>query len=395
MPSGDQINLRHLRATVEVGRLGSVTLASGTTNMSQPAITQAIAKIEALLGARLFLRSSKGMTPTGDGEIFVRRAARALEFLREGGARAGWRQGAQVDAAVTTTQLRALIAVATHGSYSVAARATGTAQPSLHRSARDLERISGVPLFQPTPEGVRLSHAARHVLMAAKLAFAEIDQAIAELAVDSGAGRLRIGSMPLSRSAILPAVIDGFAARHPQIAIQVIDGPYDDLLHGLRHGEIDLIVGALRDPAPAEDVVQVPLFTDRLGVVCAPDHPLAGAVPQLADLIAYPWVLPRAGTPTRAQFDRVFGAPEGRGPVVETSSMVLVERLLASGPRLTVISRTQVRDLVADGRMVALPVDLGDPPRAIGWTVRASWQATAAQQDMLDLLTTGWARPEA
>ncbi len=386
MPSGDRINLRHLRATVEVGRLGRVTLASGVTHMSQPAITQAIAKIEGLLGVRLFLRSSKGMTLTDEGAIFVRRAERALEFLRAGGARAGWRQGVQIDAAVTTTQLRALIAVAAHGSYSVAARATGTAQPSLHRSARDLERVSGVTLFQPTPEGVRLSPAARQVVMAAKLAFAEIDQAIAELTEDSGAGRLRIGSMPLSRSAILPGVIEGFAARHPQIAIQVIEGPYDDLLHGLRHGEIDLIVGALRDPAPAEDVEQVPLFADRLGVFCAPDHPLAGSAPTLDDLEVYPWVLPRAGTPTRAQVDRVFGGPDGIGPVVETSSMVLVERLLATGQRLTVISRTQVRDLVADGRLVALPVDLGDPPRTIGWTVRSSWQATAAQQDMLDLL---------
>ena len=96
-----------------------------------------------------------------------------------------------------------------------------------------------------------------------------------------------------------------------------------------------------------------------------------------------------------AQVDRVFGGPDGMGPVVETSSMVLVERLLASGQRLTVISRTQVRDLVADGRLVALPVDLGDPPRAIGWTVRTSWQATAAQQDVLDLLREQWARPGA
>lgn len=53
-------------------------------------------------------------------------------------------------------------------------------------------------------------------------------------------------------------------------------GPYDDLLGGLRRGEIDFILGALRDPAPIADVVQERLFDDRLMVLDGNRHPLVG-----------------------------------------------------------------------------------------------------------------------
>jgi len=44
--SPDRLNLRHMRAFCMVARCGSISAAAGDVHLSQPAITQAIAKPE-------------------------------------------------------------------------------------------------------------------------------------------------------------------------------------------------------------------------------------------------------------------------------------------------------------------------------------------------------------
>jgi len=393
--NGQNFNLRHLRAFTLVCRLGGISAAAGAVHMSQPAITQAIAKLETILTERLLTRSSRGMYPTEAGEIFARRSERALNILKQGCSDAAGRQksgaGSQFDARITSTQLRALIAVATYGNFSVAARANGVSQPSLYRTARELEKVSGLALYRESESGYEPTAAARILIRAAKLAFYELDQALDELSSWRGAnsGRIVVGALPLSRSAFLPQAINRMTPVYPDIDIHVIDGPYDDLLNGLRHGEIDLMLGALRDPPPADDVTQTRLFDDRLGIFCGPGHPLSERhdIP-LAHLTQYPWVLPRQGTPTRDQASAFFHAKNLPDPtrVIETSSMVLARGLLADSDRLTMMSVSQAQVEIGHGAMQPLPVEIGDTPRPIGITQRIDWQPTQVQDRFLTVL---------
>ncbi|NJO83691.1 MAG: hypothetical protein HC828_13395, partial [Blastochloris sp.] len=64
----------------------------------------------------------------------------------------------------------------------------------------------------------------------------------------------------------------------PKTRVTIVDGPYDEMLGGLRRGEIDFIIGALRDPQPIKDVIQEPLFMDHLTMLARPGHALAGEV---------------------------------------------------------------------------------------------------------------------
>ncbi|MFT4098792.1 MAG: LysR family transcriptional regulator, partial [Rhodoblastus sp.] len=77
-------NLRHLRAVCVVAETRSVSRAAERIHLSQPAITQAIDKLEARLGAALFEHGPEGMAATAAGKLFCARAATALEFLRAG-----------------------------------------------------------------------------------------------------------------------------------------------------------------------------------------------------------------------------------------------------------------------------------------------------------------------
>ena len=63
-PSPYDLNLRHLRAALAIRRCGSISRAAGEVALSQPAVTQGIAKLEAQLGLRLFERRP-GHDPDG------------------------------------------------------------------------------------------------------------------------------------------------------------------------------------------------------------------------------------------------------------------------------------------------------------------------------------------
>ncbi|MCB1361080.1 MAG: LysR family transcriptional regulator, partial [Rhodobacteraceae bacterium] len=213
----------------------------------------------------------------------------------------------------------------------------------------------------------------------------------AELADMAGreAGRIVIGAMPLSRSIVLPRAIAEFRRLRPTMPLAVLDGPYDDLLAGLRRGEIDLLIGALRDPAPVADVVQQALFTDDLVLVARPGHPLVGpSRPELADLARHPWVLPREGTPSRAHFERFVAPvpPEGRPAVIESSSPILMRELLGMTDHIGCISRLQAGAEIALGVVVPLPVRLPGSMRPIGITLREDWLPTAAQDQFVAIL---------
>lgn len=387
---GQEMNLRHLRAFAQVCRRGGISAASDFVHLSQPAITQAIANLEKDLDSQLFNRSSRGMFPTDAGTALLHRVDRAFDLIETGTGQN--RRPAKSDYAslITSTQLRALIAVATHGNFSVAARAAGVAQPSLYKSAKDLEALSRDRFFVKTHKGIDLTPSAERLLRAGRLAFAEFDHAIDDLALLKGdtRGSLRVGSLPLTRASLLPTALNALAELYPRLQIQVIDSSYREMLHALRHGEIDLMLGALRDPAPAPDVVQEPLFEDRLGVFCGPTHPLRGQPPPTwEDLAAYPWVVPVKGAPTRRYFDEVFSdiPAERMGPILDSNSPILIRGLLAGSERLTMISVAQMAEEVRLGCLFQLAIDLNDRPREIGVTYRDSWSPTKVQEDFLGI----------
>jgi DNA-binding transcriptional LysR family regulator len=391
-------NLRHLQAFIEVARCGNISRAAQQVHLSQPAITQAIAKLERELNAALFERSPNGMLLTEPGGLFRRRVQCALSHLQTGASEAlriggKKRRGgfSHFERLLTAAQLRALIAVSGSGSFSLAARTAGLSQPSVHRAARDLERLSGVPLFEKTGKGIALTEAAQVLVRHSRLAFAELRHGSAEIKEWLGldCGEIVIGCLPLARTYVLPKALNALAKEKPGIDVRVLTGPYDDLLYRLRHGEIDILVGALRDPAPFGDIVQTAYFHDPLAILARAGHPLTKTdLVTAEDVWAFPWILPPEGTPARAFFEKAFGAARKERPpgVTETSSMVLVRGLLMESDRLTILSAHQMRHEIELGQIVALPVDMLGSARPIGVTVRAGWRPTATYVAFLNHL---------
>jgi LysR family transcriptional regulator of gallate degradation len=381
-----RFNLRHLRVFLAVVDTRSVTKAAEICHISQPAVTQALAKIEAIVGESLFQRTPHGLFANKTCETLAIRVRRAFAYLDP----ALVEIAPRLKLTATVTQLQSLIAVRELENYTLAARNLGVAQPTVHRAVSQLEREAGRPLFERTSYGMLATRGAQMLAQAARLAFAELLQADADLADSRAeeAGCIAVGAMPLSRSHILPTAIAHFRRTRQKQPIQVFEGVYAELLSGLRRGDIDFLIGALRDPAPIGDVEQFALFFDTVIIVAGCEHPITQLKKvELADLAAYPWIVAQQGTPIRMHFDAMFEA-SGREPlsIVESGSLILMRELLDQSHHLGFISGGQAKAEVSRGLMRAIPFDLSYTSRPIGITQRTGWMPTAAQSLFLDLL---------
>jgi DNA-binding transcriptional LysR family regulator len=71
-----------LHTFVEVHRAGSITAAAARLGISQPSVSERIARLEGELGVPLFTRSVRGVTPTPAGDALAMRVAAPVDSLR-------------------------------------------------------------------------------------------------------------------------------------------------------------------------------------------------------------------------------------------------------------------------------------------------------------------------
>jgi hypothetical protein len=385
----DLPNIRHLTAAIAVLRQRSISAAARTVHLTQPAVTQAMNALEQVMGARLFDRSTQGVSPTDVGQRTGLRLERALEQISIGLLEAGVATNdlPVLRRSVTTTQLRAVSDVVAAGGMGAAARTVGTTRATLHRPLRQLESLLGVPLLEVTSHGVRPTRTAGRLARRVRLAESEWLQACAEIAAASGEekGATVIGAMPLARSVIVPATVLAFAQRFPRHRVEVLDGPYETMLEALCDGRADWLIGALREVV-STDVVQEALFEDPLAIIARAGHPLAtGREISATTLSAQSWVAPRSGSPLRRRFDQLIGTAGSVEPI-ECNSLMAARSILVASDRLMLSSTHQVRHELDAGVLAVVSHPFGRLMRTIGTTRRRDWVPTPTQRVMLDLL---------
>lgn len=380
------LNLRHLRALSAVIAHGSLNAAADAASLSQPALTQGLAKLERQIGTDLFERRSDGVTPTAAGLAMADRSVRAFAHLASAGRSLTRRARgfARPERLMTATQLHAFLRLADAGSFVGAASASGLSQPAIHRAVRDLEQICAVVLAERHGRGIALTEAGRKLARGIRLAAAEIAAGIIETQGDGAdGGRIVLGAMPLSRALVLPRAIARFVVTNPGTTVDVVEGSWRELVEPLCDGVIDAMVGALRDePPPALE--QRVLFTDRLTVVARAGHPLAGRRAGPAELAAFPWIVGSANTPLRARWTMLFAGCDQPSAPIECGSVMVIRGVLIESDFLTLLSPDQVRLEIESGVLALIDAEVPGGIRRIGLTTRSGWRPTAVQAAMLD-----------
>ena len=368
-----RFNLRHLKAAAKIAELGTINSADQAVNLSQPAITQALVRLEQQLGLPLFERRHDGMLPTEAADLLVPRIEAAFDHVGS--------------PHVTMSRLRALLAVAESGSYAGASHLTGLSLPSIHRAVTDLALSMRRALVERRGKAVALTEAGRQVARAFRLARVELEAGLSEIDALKGfeTRRISVGAMPLSRARVLPAAVTRFLRRHPRVRLMIAEGSRAELVEPLRNGALDLMIGALRTPLVEADLEQRPLFEDVPAIFGRKEHPLAGGSAGPERLAQFPWIVPSAGAPLRDSWERFFahaGLPLPEVPI-ESGSVMMIRQVVIDSDCLTLLSPDQVAAEMEAGwltRIADLPRDLG---RVIGVTTRASWRPTKVQCEFL------------
>jgi DNA-binding transcriptional LysR family regulator len=376
-------------------RTGSAGAAAQDIGLSQPAVTHALDKLESEVGVRLFDRGPGGSAPIQAGRILHRRVERmlkqaqlGLQDLRVGLARQS--DARLVSRSLTTPQVRAHLAIVEFGSFRAAAQALAMAEPTLHRAARDLERVVGAPLYRRTPQGMSAASAGLAFAGRLRLALYEIDQALDELLAERGAagGRVFAGCLPLMPKSVLARTVGRLLQTYPNVQVEIEEASHEALIEGLRSSALDVVVGALRSPRLRGDVVERSLFNDPHVAVARTGHPLAnGAMLRENDLAAFPWVAPTRNTPRRSFIEDLFNRLPMRPRIVaETSSLAVMTAILRESDCLTLMSRALAMDEFQGAGVSVLPIDLSAAKRVVGVTIRSGWLPTPVQRHFLTLL---------
>lgn len=368
-------NIRHLAAVAAVIEHGSVSQAARLVNLTQPAVTQGIAKLEAQLGLPLFDRAPGTIAPTQAALTLLPRIEVVLRLV--GSSR------------VTMAQIRAFVALARAGSYAAATLEAKVAQPTLHRAVSDLALAINARIVARNGRSITLTRQGAALARRFQLAVAELRSLLEDVADMLGkeVGRVVVGAMPLSRVRLLPQAISACIAAFPQIEIAIHEGSFTELAPSLRDGSIDMMLGALREPSVVRDLHQRFLFVDRPTIVARAGHPLAKGWDSDA-LSAHRWILPSEGTPLRDLWKQMFEAMEHPCPRVpiECGSVLTIRQLLIGSDFLTMLSPDQVAMELDAGILVDLGPVPGDLSRTIGLTTRMDWRPTRMQRNLIGMI---------
>jgi DNA-binding transcriptional LysR family regulator len=155
------------------------------------------------------------------------------------------------------TRLKVLVAVATHGSVTAAARALNYAQPSVSHHIARLEAETGTQLLERVGRGIRLTDAGRLLAERAEEIIGRLESAEAELAAHVGLreGRVRLAAFPSALGTLVPAAAARLAAETPGMEFMLTEAEPPEALRMLRAGYVDVAVVFRHyqqdvDPAP-------------------------------------------------------------------------------------------------------------------------------------------------
>lgn len=257
--------------------------------------------------------------------------------------------------AAISQSFRCFDEVARRGSIRKASDSLHLTPAAVHQQILNLEEQVGTPLFERLPRGMQLTNAGEIMVAAVRRSQRDFDSALAHIE-DLRALRRGHVSLAVSHSSaeqLVPDVIEIAMQRYPGVTYSVRSGSGENILKWVATGEADIGFCLRRKPPPG--VEEVRGFPQQLGLVTPPDHALTqlGRAPRLRDCLDHPLILMTPDTELRAMVDQIDHREHRKArPLVETSSVAMVRRLVRGGTGIGFLIPENVAEDVAAGTLV-------------------------------------------
>lgn len=301
-----------------------------------------------------------------------------------------------MDRRIKFRHLEAYVAIARAKSLKRAAEQLNLTQPAISKTLKDLEAIVGATLMERGRAGVTLTAEGDVFLQFATQSLSALQNGLTSLASlkEGTPATLTVGALPSVAATLLPKAVQQFQTKAPGTVVQLHEGPHDHLTERLRAGTLDLVIGRLGRPETMTGLSFTQLYSERVVVVVAPDHPLAGAT-QLEQLTGYPIIYPPQGSAIRPLVARQMiatGLPLFSQRIESASGEFGRAMALGEARAIWFISQGVASADLAAGRLKALDIDMGattgpvgimarseEPPTPIAHLFRQSLLAAAEQ----------------
>lgn len=175
-------------------------------------------------------------------------------------------------------QLRYIVEIVNQNlNITEAAEALYTSQPGISKQVRLLESELGVNIFERngkhikglTPTGEKIIAISRELLVKAQSI-----KSVAEEQTRPNRGVLRIATTNTQARYMLPAVIEKFKAKYPEVSLHLHQGSPTQIYDALLAGEVDLAI-TTEAQYLFENAILLPCYLWNRAVIVKPDHPLA------------------------------------------------------------------------------------------------------------------------
>ncbi|MEH3086843.1 MAG: LysR family transcriptional regulator [Xylophilus ampelinus] len=271
-------------------------------------------------------------------------------------------------------QLQLVVLTAELGNTRRAAREVGMGATSATKAIAELEAMLQAPLFERHARGMRPTPVCREMLPllhAALRALAGCAEALAGPA-DGLRGAVRVGAITSAVTGWLGPALPAFAARYPEIRVELLEDALPELQARFAGGELDALCLRRSGRLPA-GCRWVPLLADRPVVVAGAAHPLLRRRTRpaaWADLWREPWVGAPPGSAMRDTLDALASAA-GAAPRVAlvTRSLPATLGFLAGSRACALVPESFARAFAAAGMVGILPVEAGGALEPIGLLV--------------------------
>ncbi|MEB0014295.1 LysR family transcriptional regulator [Glaciimonas sp. Gout2] len=238
-------------------------------------------------------------------------------------------------------QLRVLIAIAEHGSLSMAAQSLHITQPAVTKAIQELETDLGVSLVVRSSQGAKLSMFGQILVKHARIVDQEIRHAKEDIASLSGLkkGNVFLGVTPVVALGPISKAISAFNHRYPDINIHINEMRPAQITEGLLDGTLDLgVISRIGIPNSPRYHWET-LYKINL-LVCLRINSQLPEVTSIMELAGYTWLVWDKLESPGSMFAEIFSAGNVKLPkkIIRCSSTVLYSQLAAQQDYACVIT---------------------------------------------------------
>jgi len=257
-----------------------------------------------------------------------------------------------------TQTLSTFLQVAKSGSFTRASETLHLTQPAISKRIANLENSLNCQLFDRIGKDVKLTPSGELFLQHAEQLNTAFQNCLTDLNNFNNTivGTLNIGVSHHIGLHRLPPYLKQFSKAHPRVQLQINFVDSEDAFEAVNNGEIDFALATLSNQQQQlskrfSAIKEQAIWPDPLAFATTHDHPLQmlakNKALSLADLVAFPAILPNRNTITGQIIDEIFTQQSlTLNETIETNNLETIRMMTNIGLGWSILPRNMMNNEV-------------------------------------------------